>query len=276
MGQGGLGVLYEQAVVAYRKTNARPHASTSSPLTKATTWRSKRSAVSRTFISSLLTRTTPKPSKLSRLSLSRLSRPSDRQPDWFARAAQALQAQQAPQAAGVSPGGGDGFFSALKKLVFCPHGVLAGQYLNGCERCVREQKEIEENRRREQELQERKQQRQQRIKAAADSLKLKERSRLASSLIPSIKELRSLTPQHFEDEIARMFERLGYEVEQTPYVNDHGRDAILIKDGKKFRGGVQEIWRGSAARDDLELQKFHSAISDRSCGFRVLRHHRAI
>ena len=155
----------------------------------------------------------------------------------------------------------------LKKLAFCPHGVLAGQYSGRCEKCVREQKEIEENQRRERELLERQQQiererqeRQQRIKAAAENLQRSERLRLATTVIPNIKELRSLSWQLFEDEIARMFKRLGYEVKQTPSVNDHGRDAILTKDGKKFLLECKRYGEdGSSGRPDL--QKFHSAIT---------------
>jgi hypothetical protein len=158
------------------------------------------------------------------------------------------------------------FFPPLGKLVWCPHGVFAGQYGNRCGKCVHEQKEIEEKQRRERELLERQQQierelqeRQQRINAAAESLQRDERSRLASSLIPSIEELRSISPQDFDDEIARMFERLGYEVKQTPYVNDHGRDAILVKDGKKFLLECKRYGEGNVSgRRDLQI--LHSNI----------------
>ena len=154
----------------------------------------------------------------------------------------------------------------LKRWASCPHGVLAGKYRNRCEKCVREREEIEENRRREQELQERQQrierelqERQRRIDAAADGLRNDEQVRLAKSLVPSIKELRGLTPQHFEDEVARMFGRLGYEVRQTSYTNDGGRDAILTKDGRKYLVECKRYGEsGLSGRPDL--QKFHSAI----------------
>jgi hypothetical protein len=75
----------------------------------------------------------------------------------------------------------------------------------------------------------------------------------------SIEELRSLSPWDFEKVIARMFERMGFAVQQTPKVNDRGRDAILTKDEKKF---LLECKRykdgGTSGRPDL--QKFHSAI----------------
>jgi hypothetical protein len=48
---------------------------------------------------------------------------------------------------------------------------------------------------------------------------------------PSLAELRCLSPQRFGNEIANLFQRLGYEVHQTPYSNDFGRDAILTKLG---------------------------------------------
>ena len=102
-------------------------------------------------------------------------------------------------------------------------------------------------------------QRQDRIDTAATILQAKERSRLAASLVPRIQELRALTPQGFEDEVARMFERLGYAVEQTSYTNDGGRDAILTKNGKKYLVECKRYAEGGqTGRPDL--QKFHSAI----------------
>ena len=159
----------------------------------------------------------------------------------------------------------------------CPHGVPGGNARNCCQRCVREKEEIEENRRRERELQERQrrieqelQQRQQRIDAAADRLRNDERLRLAKSVVWSIREMRGFTPQRFEDEVAGMFSRLGYEVKQTPYTKDGGRDGILKKDGKKFLYECKKYGKGSfSGRPDL--QRFHSAIitDDAAFGFFV-------
>jgi hypothetical protein len=90
-------------------------------------------------------------------------------------------------------------------------------------------------------------------------LKSEEVLRLRQTIAPSIAELRRLSPQRFEDEIARMFERLGYAVKQTPYANDYGRDAILLKAGEKFLLECKRYAEnGSCGRPDL--QKFHSAI----------------
>ena len=56
-----------------------------------------------------------------------------------------------------------------------------------------------------------------------------------------------------------MFRRLGYQVEQTPYSNDHGRDAVMKKDGKKYLLECKKYGENnSSGRPDL--QKFHSAI----------------
>ena len=155
---------------------------------------------------------------------------------------------------------------SLIKWASCPHGVLAGKFKNRCEKCVRERNEVEENRRRQHELWER----QRRIDAAANNLRDSERWRLAKSLIPSIEELRGLSPQRFEDEIARMFERLGYEVRQTAYSNDGGRDAILTKNGHTYLVECKRYAEdGLSGRPDL--QKFHSAIitDDATSGFFV-------
>src|SRR5690606_27830884 len=46
--------------------------------------------------------------------------------------------------------------------------------------------------------------------------------------------VRELSPNGFEDAIAELFRALGYKVQQTPYVNDGGKEAIAFKNGKKY------------------------------------------
>jgi hypothetical protein len=139
-----------------------------------------------------------------------------------------------------------------KQWAACPHGVLGG---NLCEKCVQQQNEIADRIRRHGELEES----QRRLAAAADILKSSERVRLVKSLTWTIEELRSLTWQEFETEIAQMFERLGYSVEQTPLVNDHGRDAILRKAGNKYLVQCKKYAeRNVSGRPDL--QGFYGAI----------------
>ena len=155
-------------------------------------------------------------------------------------------------------------FSELAKIweksrELCPHGVPGGNTRKRCETCVREQKEIEEEAERRCRIDEEVRARQLRIDAAAAGLRDSERLRLAKSLVPNIEELRRLSWQQFEDEVARMFGRMGFTVQQTPYVNDLGRDAILRKDGKKYLLECKKYAEGNVSgRPDL--QKFHSAI----------------
>ena len=144
----------------------------------------------------------------------------------------------------------------------CPHGVAGGDIRSLCKECLREKRESAENYRRSQETFEN----QQRIKSAALQLQCEERSRLARLIVPSLQELRNLSWQQFEDEIARMFGRFGYSVEQTPYVKDHGRDAILKKNGQKFLLECKKYGEGGlSGRRDLQI--FFAAMTDDSATY---------
>jgi HJR/Mrr/RecB family endonuclease len=137
-----------------------------------------------------------------------------------------------------------------KSWAKCRHGIAGGEVRNLCKECLRETRETEERLRRAQEAFEN----EQRIKDAALQLREAERSRLVKLIVPSLQELRNLTSQQFEDEIARMFERFGYSVEQTPYVKDHGRDAILKKNGQKFLLECKKYGEGGlSGRRDLQI-----------------------
>lgn len=132
----------------------------------------------------------------------------------------------------------------------CRHGVAGGQTRTLCQRCAGEQKLAQEKASRECEQNERRG----KIESEASKLRDKERLRLAKTLIPSIDELRRLTSQQFEDQVAMMFERLGYAVKQTPYVKDHGRDAILWKNGGKFVLECKKYGANSVSgRRDLQI-----------------------
>jgi HJR/Mrr/RecB family endonuclease len=99
---------------------------------------------------------------------------------------------------------------------------------------------------------------------SAIALRQQEAERLAESVVPSVEELRGLSTQRFEDEIARMFKRLGYAVQQTPYSKDRGRDAIMTKSGQTYLLECKRYKKGGlSGRPDL--QKFHSAmVSDKA------------
>jgi restriction endonuclease Mrr len=132
----------------------------------------------------------------------------------------------------------------------CPHGIVGGKERQLWQICVR----IEEKKRlahqREREWHE-----------AADGLRYKEAARLTQSIIPSLGELRALTPQQFEDAVAKMFARPGYSVTQTSYSHDEGYDGILIKDGQKVLYECKRYGESSTSgRPDLQI--FASAIRD--------------
>jgi hypothetical protein len=64
---------------------------------------------------------------------------------------------------------------------------------------------------------------------------------------------------------ARLFRDLGYQVTQTPYSGDFGRDAIMKMNGKKYLLECKRYLVSAASRP--EIQKFHSAmVSDRAAG----------
>ena len=137
----------------------------------------------------------------------------------------------------------------------CPHGILSGISQGLCEACADEKKAIEENYRKKRELDEE----QRTIRTFANALRNSELIRLVKTILPNLDELRELTPQRFEDEIAAMFKRLGYTVRQTPYSSDGGKDAFLWKHGEKY---LLECKRYGLDKQSgrPELQKFHSAI----------------
>jgi restriction system protein len=148
----------------------------------------------------------------------------------------------------------------------CVHGVFGGKARNLCAKCVSEQNAIDENERRKRELEERRR----RIDADASSLRNTERLRLAKSLVPSIEELRQLSWQQFEDQVARIFESMGYSVEQTPYVKDHGRDAILRKNGAKFLLECKRYAEdGVSGRRDLQILHSNMITDGAVSGFFV-------
>jgi len=70
-----------------------------------------------------------------------------------------------------------------------------------------------------------------------------------------------MSPRDFESLVCELYREMGYEVFQTPYVNDFGRDAVAKKDGKVYLIECKRYNpnRGVGRR---EIQVFHSAILD--------------
>jgi len=149
-----------------------------------------------------------------------------------------------------------------KKWLPCTHGVAGGKALGRCQLCLAEEKAAEAARR----AAENERLRREQVKSSALALRQQEIERLGRGIVPSLEELRQLTPQQFENEIANLFRRLGYDVKQTPYSNDQGRDAIMMMGGDKYLLECKRYGEdNSSGRPDI--QKFHSAIiSDRAKG----------
>ena len=145
----------------------------------------------------------------------------------------------------------------------CSHGVFRGRKDDLCLQCVNDKKaksiRAEQNKIKG-EIEKKERDRKTSIADAIVKLRSEEMARLQGILLPTLNELLELSPQRFEDEIACLFGRLGYEVKQTPYSNDHGRDAIMMKDGRKTLLECKRYGKdGLSTRP--HLQKFHSAMT---------------
>lgn len=149
----------------------------------------------------------------------------------------------------------------------CEHGIRGGKLRRRCPKCLAlkaVQEELEEDAREAAELARAEQLRRTELATRAEEMAKREAARLSETYVPTMAQLRNLSPNEFEDTIAAMFERLGFEVEQTPYVNDHGRDAIMYHDGNKILLECKRYGEETTS-DRPQLQIFHSAIvSDRA------------
>lgn len=120
-------------------------------------------------------------------------------------------------------------FAAAKRNKRCPHGVRRGKD-GGCDECVAEEGRRQAEWKASQAVYERKQA----IKKNAAALRNSELRSLTAKWLSRSDLYLQMSPQRFEDSIAVLFRQLGYEVKQTPYSNDRGKDAIALKDGKKY------------------------------------------
>jgi len=68
----------------------------------------------------------------------------------------------------------------------------------------------------------------------SQALHARERRRLAQAWLSKSESYFKMGSQEFENAIAALFTRLGYKVQQTPFSNDGGKDALAWKDGKKY------------------------------------------
>jgi ssDNA-binding Zn-finger/Zn-ribbon topoisomerase 1 len=151
----------------------------------------------------------------------------------------------------------------IAKQKRCPHGIRAGATRN-CNACVAIEKSRQEEARRQQTERARKQE----VKDQARKLQQSEIARLSKLWLSNAESYFRMTPRQFEDAIAELFRQLGYTVTQTPFVNDGGKDAIAIKNGRKHLIECKRYSEGrSIGRRDLQI--FVAAMHDEGadCGF---------
>lgn len=131
----------------------------------------------------------------------------------------------------------------------CSHGVRRGKD-GGCKDCVAD----EERRQAEWEGLSAVYEHKRNIKKEAAALCSSELRALTNKWLSRSELYLQMTSQRFEDSVAALFRQLGYEVKQTPYSNDRGKDAIARKEGKKY---LIECKRYSAdntiGRRDLQI-----------------------
>lgn len=111
----------------------------------------------------------------------------------------------------------------------CLHGVPGGRTQNLCVKCKLE----DEERTRAKENAVKEKIHLQQVIQAMKIFRQREIEKVRSALFKENEYLYSLSPYEFENAIAQMYIKLGYEVQQTTYSNDRGKDGILFKDGHK-------------------------------------------
>ena len=124
-----------------------------------------------------------------------------------------------------------------RRNVLCPHGIPGGATKDTCSECqVQRLQEEEERKAREQAKNQEVQEeiRRYEIETAAVRFNQDQYNAYIQRQSRNIEFLQSVSPQKFEDLMAEMFTALGWMVEQTPYTNDSGMDAVLLKDERKF------------------------------------------
>ena len=105
----------------------------------------------------------------------------------------------------------------------CPHGMPGGSTASQCPQCVESQQRqiaLEAQRKK--------------IRQDAQNRRRKESRRLADQIRRDYGRLREVSPRDFDKLVSALFRKMGYSVEQTPFTNDRGRDAIARKCGKTY------------------------------------------
>ncbi len=145
------------------------------------------------------------------------------------------------------------FYYTYRSYSNCKHG-----YATNCEECKLEQeKEVklqEEKLLKEKQLQEEEAKRIEAVKLYQQELEKRRKTRERN-----LDQLTALSPEEFEKEIAELFRNLGFVVKLTPFTRDGGKDAILMKDGKKYLVECKKYSNGNMVSRP-KVQKFYSAV----------------
>lgn len=144
----------------------------------------------------------------------------------------------------------------LKQHKPCGHGVWAGSR-GRCRSCQADAVRLEQQRK----AVSLKWKQQNAIKQEASRLREREVQRLSKAWLSNTQTYLEMDPRRFENAVAELFRALGYDVRQTPFSNDGGKDAVAKKDGKKFLVECKKYGANKAVgRRDVQI--FVAAMQD--------------
>ena len=116
----------------------------------------------------------------------------------------------------------------------CKHGIRNGNYVKNnkckCTACQIEREEYLAKIKRENEWKHHRLEIERTFRNCVVNAIKKRRECLCSD----INMICGFSPSEFEDLVANLYRRMGYEVKQTPYTNDGGKDAFIEKNGIKY------------------------------------------
>jgi ssDNA-binding Zn-finger/Zn-ribbon topoisomerase 1 len=147
----------------------------------------------------------------------------------------------------------------------CAHGVRSGNQ-GGCTSCALDEIHREAEYRAEQAFQKW----QADVERLTRALFASEFTFLCKAWLSRSEGYLEMSPRTFEDAVAELFRELGYFVEQTPYTNDGGKDAVVWKDDKKYLVECKRYEEGGTI-GRRELQIFVAAMKEENAdgGFYV-------
>jgi len=104
---------------------------------------------------------------------------------------------------------------------------------------------------------------------AAKSFRQSEFARLKAAWEENARTLMALDSRAFEDAVARLFRQLGFNVQQTPYSGDEGRDAIATVGNQTFLLEMKRYAPDKPVGRPI-LMKLHSAMVTAKAGGGIL------